>query len=141
MAPIAIFAFSGLAIFSIIAAKILESKMKRPLFVLRLISKGDVLVRNIYHKLADLYLELKEKSTILVTKQLPLRARNEFNKLVAFLKDLIEKYVGNVRNSKLLKKSDGISEFYKNISEIEKGNGEINETLEDGFRNLPEDVR
>lgn len=141
MASIAIFAFSGLAIFSIIAAKILESKMKRPFFVLSIISKGDVLVRNAYHKLADLYLEWKEKLALILTKQLPLRARNEFNKLVASIKTLTERHVGNVRNSRLLKKSDGISEFYKNISEIEKGNGEINDTLEDGFRNLPEDVR
>ncbi|PIP61822.1 hypothetical protein COW99_01980, partial [Candidatus Roizmanbacteria bacterium CG22_combo_CG10-13_8_21_14_all_38_20] len=34
-----------------------------------------------------------------------------------------------MRDAKLLKKSDGISEFFKNISDIEKGQGEINEAF------------
>jgi len=141
MAPIAIFAFSGLAIFSIIAAKILETKMNKPFFVLSIISKGDVLVRNVYHRLADSYLEWKERSIFFATKQLPLRTKNVSNKFISFGKEKVEKYVGNVRNSRLLKKSDGISEFYKSISEIEKGNGEINDPYEDGFGNPSEDVR
>jgi hypothetical protein len=106
-------------------------KRKRPLLILSMISRGDRLVRDIYHKLASFYSEGKEKLIFFVNKQLPLRTKNIFYKLLNFIKEKFEDTFGNIRNSRLLKKSDGISEFYKNISEIEKGNGEINDTLED----------
>ena len=46
-----------------------------------------------------------------------------------------------MRDSKLLKKSDGISEFFKNMSNIEKGNGEIHDNYDDGSQNVEEEVK
>ena len=46
-----------------------------------------------------------------------------------------------MRDSRLIKRSDGISEFFKNMSEIEKGNGEIHKDLDDSSQNYKEEVK
>ena len=61
-----------------------------------------------------------------------MHSKNSSNKLLSYLAEKKEKYINNMRDSRLLKKSDGISEFFKNMSSIEKGNGEIHDTYEDG---------
>ncbi|MDZ4205676.1 MAG: hypothetical protein U1C12_00450, partial [Patescibacteria group bacterium] len=70
-------------------------------------------------------------------KQIPIHSRNSLNKLLTFLKKKKEQYVVSMRDSRLLKKSDGISEFFKNMSDIEKGNGEIHDVYEDASPNDP----
>ncbi|MDP2642020.1 MAG: hypothetical protein Q8P21_01880 [bacterium] len=131
MTSVAIFTISGLAIVMLIAAKKLEEKQKRPLFISNMISKGDIRIRDFYHRAIHLYSEGKEKVLFFFKKQISMHSRNSLNKLVSFLKERRRHYISNIRNSRLLKKPDGMSEFFKNMSDIEKGNGEINDVYED----------
>lgn len=116
---------------TLLSAKSLERRRKKPFFVLTLISSGDIHVRSLYHKMVHLYSDSKEKGWFLLKKQVPIRGRFLLNKLVSFIKEKREQYVGNMRDSRLLKKPDGISEFFKSMSDVEKGNGEVNEVYPD----------
>ncbi|MDP3763248.1 MAG: hypothetical protein Q8Q92_01150 [bacterium] len=131
MIIISIFTISGLSIVTLVVAKRLEEKREKPFFISEAISKGDIHIRKIYHKAVHFYSEGKEKFLFLTKKRIPIHLRNTLNKLISFLKEKREQYVHNMRDSRLLKKSDGISEFIKNMSDIEKGNGEINHIYED----------
>ena len=131
MTSIVIFIISGLAIVVMLSTKKLGEKRKKSFFILEAISKGDIHARDFYHKAIHLYSEGKQKTSFLFKRQIPIHSKNSFNKLLSFIKEKREQYVGNMRDSRLLKKSDGISEFIKNMSDIEKGNGEINDVYED----------
>ena len=130
-----IFTISGLSIITLVIAKRLEEKRKKPFFILNVISKSDTRIRELYHRAVRLYSEGKEKSSFLFKRQIPIHSKNSFNKLLSFLKEKREQYVIRMRDSRLLKKSDGISEFFKNMSNIEKGNGEINDVYDDARQN------
>ena len=131
MAPIALFALSGLIILFLPITKALELKQKKTFFIFNLISKGDIYAREFYHQGVHFYSEGKEQILFFFQRQVPIHAKNSLNKLSAFVSEKREQYFINMRNSRLLKKPDGISEFFKNMSEIEKGNGEINDVYED----------
>lgn len=135
MTSITIFTISGLAILILVGIKSLEEKRKKNFFVMDLISKWDKETRGFYQKIVRLYSDSKEKITFFFKKQIPMNLRNLFNKLTYFLKGQREFYFGNIRDSRLLKKRDGISEFFKNMSRAETGNGEINEIYTDSFQN------
>jgi hypothetical protein len=122
-----IFIVSGGVVASLLLAKLLEQKTEKSFLPLALISKGDAQVREMSHSTAELYSDFKEHAAHFVSKQLPLHAKSFYNKSEVYLKERIEYYIGNIRGSKLLKKSDGISEFFKSI-EIEKGAGQIHDT-------------
>ncbi|MDP3875245.1 MAG: hypothetical protein Q8Q22_01880, partial [bacterium] len=124
------FAISGVSIILLIAAKRLEEKRKKTFFISNAISKGDTRIREFYHKIVRFYSEGKERILFFFKKQIPIHSRNSLNKLLTFLKKKKEQYVVSMRDSRLLKKSDGISEFFKNMSDIEKGNGEIHDVYE-----------
>ena len=132
MTSIFIFSLSGLAIVLLITTKKLEEKRKKHFLVLNIISKGDIYIRRLYHRIVYFYSVGKERILFLINKQIPIHSKNTFNKLLFFLKERRKQYIVSMRNSRLLKKSDGISEFFKNMSEIEKGNGEIHDVYEDG---------
>ncbi len=132
MIPVIIFTVSGLLILTMVAAKKLEENRGKPLFFSNLILRGDVRMREFYHQAVHFYSEGKAKTLFFFQKQIPMRSRNSFNKLLAFLKEKKGQYVNRMRDSRLLKKSDGISEFFKNMSNVEKGNGEINDVYQDG---------
>ena len=140
MTSVIIFTTSGLAIMLLLVAKQIGEKRKKPFFISNLISKGDIHTRALYHRMVHLYSEGKEKALFLFKRQIPIHSRNFLNKSVSFLRNKREQYVGNMRDSRLLKKSDGISEFFKNMSEIEKGNGEINDVYEDGSQDEIKEV-
>lgn len=129
-----IFAISGCAIATLLFLKRLEEKSKKQLFLSVLISKGDVRARELSHEAAELYAETKERLYFFATKQLPMRTKSLLSKSESLMKDRAEKLLGNIRNSKFIKRQEGISEFFKNI-EIEKGGGEIN----DSFDAVPEE--
>ncbi|PIP55851.1 MAG: hypothetical protein CO183_00070 [Candidatus Zambryskibacteria bacterium CG_4_9_14_3_um_filter_42_9] len=135
MTSITIFTISGLAIFILVAIKSLEEKRKQNFFAMGLISKWDKQTRRFYQRIIHLYSDGKERTALFFKRQIPMHSRNLFNKLVYFLKGQREFYFGNIRDSRLLKKPDGISEFFKNMSKVEKGNGEINDTYRDSFQN------
>ena len=135
MVSITIFTISGLAIISLISAKRIEEKREGRLFILELISKGDFHAREVYHRAVGLYSEGKEKLIFIFMKKVPLHSKYSFNKIMAFIVEKRRRYLNHMRDSRLLKKSDGMSEFFKNISDVEKGNGEINDVYEDDFQN------
>ncbi len=132
MITFSLFVISGVAIASITLAKRFEEqRRKSPMtLILNAISKGDERFRDYHHKALHTYSIGKDKVIIIVTKQLPMRAKSLANKTLSYTQDKLKTHVNNMRDAKLLKKSDGISEFFKSISEIEKGGGEINESLE-----------
>ncbi|OHB10189.1 MAG: hypothetical protein A3G05_00380 [Candidatus Zambryskibacteria bacterium RIFCSPLOWO2_12_FULL_45_14] len=141
MITISIFTVSGLSIVLLIVAKKIEEKRKKPLFISNLISRGDIHIRKFYHTAVHLYSEGKEKGLFLLKKQIPIHSRNSLNKTISFLKEKRGQYINNMRDSRLLKKSDGISEFFKNMSEVEKGNGTIHDVYEDSSQNIEEKVK
>lgn len=112
-----IFVISLLGILTLVVSKMLEEKSKkRPIF-LRLVSLGDERVRNATIEFAHLYSEWKERGKFFLENQLPLHSKNLMNKAATLVKDKFEKHVGDIRGSKFLKKSDGLSEYFKSISE------------------------
>ena len=125
-----LFILSGLVIATMLVAKRVGERKKTGVFFLKIISRGDERARELHHQAIHQYSVNKERAYLLVTKQMPIRARNYWNKFQVQVREAAEKYSGDIRNSRLLKRSDGISEFFKNISDIEKG-GEINEVYED----------
>lgn len=132
MIAASIFTISGLSIVTLVVAKRLEEKRRKSFFISRAISKGDTHIRKFYHHAVRFYSEGKEKAHFFFRKQIPLHSRNSLNKSLSFIREKREQYVNNMRDSRLLKKPDGISEFFKNMSDIEKGNGEIHDVCEDG---------
>ena len=135
MGSIAIFAISGTAIITLLVAKKFEEGREGRLFIFSWITKGDEHIRDWHHKVLRWYSEGKEKVLFIFKRQVPIHSRNTFNKLVTYLKEKRDQYENNMRNSRLLKKPAGISEFFKSMSDIEKGNGAIDETLEDTRQN------
>ena len=132
MTPVIIFATSGMVIVLLAVTKRAGEKRKKPFLISTIISKGDAHIRRLYHRMVHLYSESKEKTLFFFQRQIPIHSRNSFNKFLYFLREKKGQYANNMRDSRLLKKPDGISEFFKSMSEIEKGNGEINDVYEDG---------
>src|SRR5689334_5591114 len=104
-----LFVISGLFIAGLVSAKMVEMKRRKPLLPLKLISLGDHRVREWSHIAAHGYAEWKERGLFFLEKQLPLHSKNTMNKAKGFLKEKAEKYMGDIRNTKLLKKNEGIS--------------------------------
>lgn len=130
MTLIVIFTISGFAILTLITVKNLEKKQGRQFFITRAISRGDIHTREIYHKTVHFYSDGKEKVIFFYQKRIPIHSRNLLNKGLTFLRKRREQYTNSMRDSKLFKKSDGLSEFFKNMSDVEKGNGEVHDVYE-----------
>ncbi len=129
MVTFALFILSGTIIAVLAIAKRMEEKRRQTPLVLRAVSHGDERIRKFHHEALFQYSQAKDKSAFYLKKQLPLKLKSLINKLNAYAKEKGVEYFGDMRGARLLKKPDGISEFFKNISEIEKGTGEINESL------------
>jgi hypothetical protein len=123
-----IFIISGLGIALLIWAKVWEERRHKKPLLLRLVSMGDEHVRTLSHEMAHRYSELKEELHFFWHKQLPLHTKNIFNKTRDVIKERAEKHIGDIRGSKFLRKNDGLSEFFKSISE--KENGRIDEDFD-----------
>lgn len=130
MISVIIFNVSGLAMILLLVTKKVEEKRRKPFFISNVISKGDIHIRGLYLRVVRFYSEGKEKALLLLEKRIPLHSKNSLNKLLTFLREKRERYINEMRDSRLLKKPDGISEFFKNMSNIDKGNGEINDVYE-----------
>ncbi|MEK7147669.1 MAG: hypothetical protein AAB758_00045 [Patescibacteria group bacterium] len=126
-----IFILSALVIATMLVAKRIEEKRKKGIFLLKVISRGNERAIDLHRGALHHYSKSKEKIDFLIKKQLPLRTKSLWNKFQSFVKYSVKIYMRDMRNSRLLKRGDGISEFFKNISEIEKGGGEINEVYEE----------
>ncbi len=117
-----IFALSGICLGILLGTKMFEVRHKKSIFPLNFISKSDHRIREVTHLATHHYSELKEKGEFIITKQLPLHSKNILNKTKTLLKEKTEKYLGNIRNSRLLKpRTDGISKFMKSLSNKENG--------------------
>jgi len=122
MALTIIFAVSGLCVVILLLTKMQELKHKKSMFPLNFISKSDHRIREITHLATHHYSELKEKGEFMLKKQLPLHSKNIYNKTKALVNEKVEKHLGDIRNTRLLgNKKDGISEFFKNLSDKENG--------------------
>jgi hypothetical protein len=114
-----VFLISGLGIFVLIFTKMRQLSTKRDPLLLRIISLGDARIRDLSHQSAHLYADTKEELNFLIYKQLPLRARNLWNKITTIAKEKSEILVNDLRDTRLLKKNGDISEFFKAMSEKE----------------------
>ncbi len=121
------FFFSGAVMVVLMIAKRIEEKKRKTLYVLRLISRGDEYCRKLHARVLGSYSSGKERAYFMVAKQLPRYSRSSLNKAVSRLEDKMSQYLERLRDSHLLKKDEGISEYFKSISEVEKGGGEINQ--------------
>lgn len=125
-----VFIFSFIVIFLMLLSKIYEIKNNKKIVIFETVSHFDHNIRNLFHNAGHIYLDYKQIFLIFVKHQLPLHSKNVFNKTQIFFKEKIEKYIGNIRASKLLSdKSDGVSEFFKNISNIENKNSNDKEQV------------
>jgi len=140
---ITIFAISGIVVFSLPLAKALEKNLGKKLFIFRLISKSDARVRKLYNNVIQVYFDGKDRASFFVQKQIPIHSKNSFNKLNVYLKEKREQYAESMRDARLIKKSSGLSEFFQNMSNIEKGNGEINDNYEreEGLKEKEKEVK
>ncbi len=126
MISFSLFALSGMTLATLVVAKRIENRSGKRFFLLRAISMGDTHIRDLYHRGLDFYSEGKDKSLFFIKKQLPLKVKKGLTKAQTLVQEKLESRLGNVRNSRLLKRRESLSEFFKNISEVEKGAGEIN---------------
>ena len=124
-----LFILSGIGIAVITLAKRVELKRKKTFFLLKAIARGEERAKSLYHEALHFYSDGKHKFSFFVRKQLPLRIKSYVNKFIIFIKERGEERFGNIRNSRLINKKEGISEFFKNISEVEKGGGELHDEI------------
>jgi len=110
-----IFATSGSLMTLLLAAKAWELRRRKQVFLLEAISYGDSYVKKVYHDLLRAYTEGKDNLQFFTRKQLPIHSKNILNKSIVYLEGKRNQYIGDVRDSRLLKKSDGISEFIKSM--------------------------
>ena len=102
---------------------------KYSVIILRSISKGDEHVRRVYHEVLHFYSEGKYKVAFFATKKLPLKAKLEVSKIIDRTKQFGGERFGpfnNLRDSKEIQKPENISEYFKSISEVERG-GELHD--------------
>ena len=135
MVTFALFITSGAGIITLTLAKRFEEKRRKSNFILRAVSRGDERFRDYHARALYSYTTGKERTALIVTKQLPLKTKSLWNRFAAYVSERANEYMGDMRDTKLLKRSDGISEFFKNISDIEKGSGEINESFQSEVSN------
>ncbi len=122
------FAISGVMLTVLTLAKLWEMRRKKPMLVLALISRGDERVRHLSHDLTHSYTEWRAKVEFFLNKQLPLHTKNFIQKTNSIVKDKVVEYTGDIRGSKLLRKSEGLSEFFQSLAEKEEGR--IDDTLD-----------
>jgi hypothetical protein len=123
-----VFGISGVALVVIFFSKLWELKRHKPVPILSLISLGDERVHKISNELSHTYTAWREKAEFFVNKQLPLYTKNYIQKTNTLIKDKVMKYTGDIRGSKLLKKREGISEYFQSLAE--KREGRIDSTLD-----------
>ncbi len=136
------FIVSGAIIVILIVAKVYEEKTRKSFFLLNLISKGDTRFRDFSQNSAHRYADFKEKAGFLLKRQVPLHTRNVTNKTVALIQEKGKKYIGDIKEGRLFgKKNGGISEFLKDISEMEKDNEMLSKGEEEGSQNGESQVK
>ena len=129
MFSFSIFILSGVGLALLTLAKRFEVKKRKSSLILRTISRGDEGARHVYHEALHWYSNGKHRFNFFVTKQLPLRIKSYVNKGLTFVKEKSENRFGNIRNSRFIRRDGSISEFFKNISKVEKDHGELHDEI------------
>lgn len=130
MILIYLFILAGIVLTTLLLAKRIEEKRKKNVFLLRVISRGDVKVRELHNEAVRIYSTTKEKTAFLISRQIPRYSKSSLNKVLTKFEENMQVYLERLRDSKIIKKKDeGISEFFKSMSEVEKGGGEINDNI------------
>ncbi len=130
MILVSLFILAGIVIATLLVAKRIEEKRRKNVLLLRVISRGDVKIRELHHEAVRLYSITKEKTAFLVSKQIPRYSKSSLNRVLARLEENTQAYLERLRDSKIIKKKDeDISDFFKSMSEVEKGGGEINDNI------------
>jgi len=120
----------------LITGKMWEEKNRKSFFLLRWISKGDERFREFSQSSAHKYADLKEDAGFLIKRQVPLHTRNIANKTYAMFQEKGNKFLSDLKEGKLFgRKNEGISEFLKDISEMEKENGQTLDEDREGSQN------
>lgn len=136
------FIASGVLIIILIIAKVWEEKNRKSFFVLRGISKGDAQIRELSQNAAHIYADWREKIRFIVKRQLPLHTKNTLNKTITLVGEKSKQYIGDIKEGRMFgKKSEGISEFLKDISEMEKENGAVENEEGEGSQNKKDQVK
>jgi hypothetical protein len=131
-----IFVISGAMLMVLTLAKLWEIRRRKQVLVLALISRGDERVRHLSHDITQTYSVWRSKAEFFLNKQLPLHTKNFIQKTNAAVKENVTKYTGDIRGSRFLRKSEGLSEFFQNLAEKEEGR--IDETLDTASENRVE---
>jgi hypothetical protein len=119
-----LFIVSGVGIFVLIVTKMRQFSTKRDPLLLRFISLGDAHVRELSQRGAHLYADTKDELEFFFRKQLPLRAKSLWNKILTSLSVHGRVLMSDLQGTRLFKKNGDISEFFKAVTEKE------NETIE-----------
>ncbi|MDP2651268.1 MAG: hypothetical protein Q8O98_01605 [bacterium] len=129
------FAVSGGVLALLIIAKRYAKRYKILSYPLKLISHGDERARELVGQLAHLYSESKERLVVYIKKDLPMDIKVIWSKLETWYDEEGRDHLQRIRDTKLLrKKDDGISEFFKSISE--RDSGRIDEEWEEPKEDL-----
>src|SRR3989338_8840617 len=115
------FFFSGAILAVLLVAKRIEERKKTRVFLLRLISRGEEHARKLQREAVRRYSLSKEEMHFFMAKQLPRYSKSSLNKALARFEESMQKYLERLRDSRLLKKDEGISEFFKSMAEGQKG--------------------
>jgi hypothetical protein len=124
-----LFILSGACLITLLIAKRIEEKRKVKPLILRLICRGDEVLRDVHHVAIHWYSLIRVNGEFFFKKQVPMKSRSSLNKFLALIQEKTENYFESLRDSRLLKKPDGISDFFKTMSSVEKGKGEIYEEI------------
>jgi hypothetical protein len=142
MVTLITFIVSGTIVVILIVAKVYEERTRKSFFLLNLISKGDTRFRDFSQSAAHRYADLKEKTIFMLKRQVPLHTRNIANKTFSLLQEKSKKYASDIKDGRLFgKKNGGISEFLKDISEMEKDNEMLSKGEEEGSQNDESQVK
>lgn len=116
-----IFILSGVAIVVLLFAKTWQIKSHKPVRMLKMVSLADKHIRTFAHEATHKYSLYKERSEFVIKKQVPLHAKNIANKTEIIIKEKLDKYIGDIRNTRFLssKNKEGISEFFRNMEDFE----------------------
>ena len=138
-----LFIISFVVVASMLLLKMYELKKGKPILIFQALSKFDHIILEKYHNAGHMYLDYKHKSHLFFTKQVPMHSKNVVNKMETLVQEKMNKYVGNIRGSKVLRNDRaGISEFFKNISNLEKnGSIEISEGTGTSIETVNDEIK
>lgn len=115
-----IFLVSGALIALLLFTKVREMKTRRRPALLRVISLGDVHMKELSHRSAHFYADSKEDVKFFVEKQFPMHLKRAWGKTETFVLEKWHILAEDLRNAKVLKKTGNISDYFQSMNEAEE---------------------